>query len=106
MAEEGGATWRSRLSGSADRRGVQLAPVVLGTLVAIGLLDLNAALIVGIWVLRKILLYVVVAFFFTVLLTPPTRFLKRRGLSHGVATTVVFLGGLVIIGGLVYLFAS
>jgi predicted PurR-regulated permease PerM len=106
MAEEGGGTWRSRLSGSADRRGVQLAPIVLGTLVVIGLLDLNAGLLVGLWVLRKILLYVVVAFFFALLLTPPTRFLKRRGMSHGGATTMVFLIGLIAFGGLVYLFAS
>jgi predicted PurR-regulated permease PerM len=106
MAEEGADTWRSRLSGSADRRGVQLAPIVVGTLVVIGLLDLNAGLLVGIWVLRKILLYVVVAFFFALLLTPATRFLKRRGMSHGAATTMVFLIGLIAFGGLVYLFAS
>ena len=79
---------------------------MLGTLVVIGLLDLNAGLLVGIWVLRKILLYVVVAFFFALLLTPATRFLKRRGMSHGGATTMVFLIGLVAFGGLVYLFAS
>ena len=106
MAEEGADTWRSKLSGSADRRGVQLAPIVVGTLVVIGLLDLNAGLLVGIWVLRKILLYVVVAFFFALLLTPATRFLKHRGMSHGAATTMVFLLGLIAFGGLVYLFAS
>ena len=83
-----------------------MAPIVVGTLVVIGLLDLNAGLLVGIWVLRKILLYVVVAFFFALLLTPATRFLKRRGMSHGGATTMVFLIGLVAFGGLVYLFAS
>jgi predicted PurR-regulated permease PerM len=106
MAEEGADTWRSKLSGSADRRGVQLAPIVVGTLVVIGLLDLNAGLLVGLWVLRKILLYVVVAFFFALLLTPATRFLKHRGMSHGAATTMVFLLGLIALGGLVYLFAS
>ena len=106
MAEDVGDTWRSRLSGSADRRGVQLAPIVVGTLVVIGLLDLNAGLLVGLWVLRKILLYVVVAFFFALLLTPATRFLKHRGMSHGAATTMVFLLGLIAFGGLVYLFAS
>jgi predicted PurR-regulated permease PerM len=106
MAEDVGDTWRSRLSGSADRRGVQLAPIVVGTLVVIGLLDLNAGLLVGLWVIRKILLYVVVAFFFALLLTPATRFLKDRGMSHGAATTMVFLLGLIAFGGLVYLFAS
>jgi predicted PurR-regulated permease PerM len=106
MAEEGADTWRSRLSGSADRRGVPLATIVVATLVVIGLLDLNALLLLGLWVLRKIILYAVIAFFIALLLTPPTRFLKHRGLSHGVATTLVFLTGLVVFAGLVYLFAS
>jgi predicted PurR-regulated permease PerM len=106
MAEEVGETWRSRLSGSADRRGIPLATIVVTTLVVIGLLDLNALLLVLLWVLRKIILYAVIAFFIALLLTPPTRFLKRHGLSHGVATTLVFLIGLIVFAGLVYLFAS
>jgi predicted PurR-regulated permease PerM len=106
MAEEVGDTWRSRLSGSAGRRGVPLATIVVSTVIVIGLLDLNAGLLVGLWVLRKIILYVVIAFFIALLLTPPTRFLKHRGLSHGVATTLVFLIGLIVFAGLVYLFAS
>jgi predicted PurR-regulated permease PerM len=106
MAEQPPDTWRTRLGQSAGRRGVPLATILVTTAVAIGFLDLNAALILGLWVLRKIVLYVVIAFFLTVLLTPPMRLLKRHGLSHGVAATFVFLGGLVVIGGLVYLFAS
>ncbi len=106
MAEEAPHTWRSRLSGSADRRGVPLATIVAATVVVIGLLDLNAGLLVGLWVLRKIILYAVVAFFIALLLTPATRFLKRHGMSHGVATSVVFLIGLIVFAGLVYIFAS
>jgi predicted PurR-regulated permease PerM len=106
MADEVPDTWRSRLSGTADRRGVPLATIVVAAAVTIGLIDLNVALVVGVWVLRKIVLYAVIAFFFALLLTPATRFLSRRGLSHGLATTLVFLGGLVTLGGLVYLFAS
>jgi predicted PurR-regulated permease PerM len=106
MAEEPPETWRSRLGENAGRRGIPLGTIVVTTAVAIGLVDLNAALIIGLWVLRKIVLYVVIAFFVTVLLTPPVRFLKRRGLSHGVAATFVFLGGVVVFAGLVYLFAS
>jgi predicted PurR-regulated permease PerM len=106
MAEEPPETWRSRLGETAGRRGIPLGTIVVATAVAIGLLDLNIALIIGLWVLRKIVLYVVIAFFVTVLLTPPVRFLKRRGLSHGVAATLVFLGGVVVFAGLVYLFAS
>jgi predicted PurR-regulated permease PerM len=48
----------------------------------------------------------VIAFFLTVLLTPALRLLKRHGFSHGVATTVVFVGSLVVFAGLVYLFVS
>jgi len=106
MAEEPPDTWRHRLGDTAGRRGVPLATIVVATGVAILLLDLNAALIVGLWALRKIVLYIVIAFFLTLLFTPPMRFLKRHGFSHGVAATTVFLGGLIIIGGLVYLFAS
>ena len=51
--------------------------------VVIGLVDLNAALIVGLWAIRTIVVYVVIAFFVTLLLTPATRLLKRLGLSHG-----------------------
>ena len=72
----------------------------------IAIIDLNVALIVGLWTLRKIVLYAVIAFFLTVLLFPATRLLTRRGISHGVATVVVFLSGLVVLAGLVYLFAS
>jgi predicted PurR-regulated permease PerM len=106
MAEEPRDTWRSRLGADAGRRGVPLTTIVVAVAVAIGLLDLNAALIVGLWMLRKIVLYVVIAFFLTLLFTPLLRLLRRHGLSQGVAATVVFLGGLLVILGLVYLFVS
>jgi predicted PurR-regulated permease PerM len=106
VAAESPETWRSRLSGNAGRRGVPLATIVTAVAVTIGLLDLNVGLLVGLWVLRKIVLYVVVAFFLAILLAPLTRILSRRGMSHGLATTIVFLGGLILLGGLVYLFAS
>ena len=47
----------------------------------LGLLDLNVGLLVGWGSVREILLYVVVALFFALLLTPATRFLKHRGMS-------------------------
>ncbi len=106
MASEAPETWRSRLSGTAGRRGVPLATIVTAAAVTIGLIDLNVGLLAGLWVLRKIVLYAVVAFFLTILLAPMTRILVRRGMSHGLATTIVFLGGLLLLGGLVYLFAS
>jgi predicted PurR-regulated permease PerM len=99
-------TWRSRFSGSADRRGIPLGTIVVSVATIILLLDLNAALILGLWVLRTIVVYVIVAFFFTLLMTPATRFLRRHGLSHGGATLVVFLVGALALIGLVYLFTE
>jgi predicted PurR-regulated permease PerM len=107
MAPEAPPTWRSRISGSADRRGIPLGTIVVTVAVVIGLLDLNAALILGIWVLRTIVLYVVVAFFITLLFTPATRALKKYlKMTHGGATLLVFLVGAVALIGLVYLFTS
>jgi len=106
MADEASETWRSRLSSSAQSRGVNLVSVVVTVGVVILLLDLNAALILGLWVLRTIVLYVVIAFFFTLLLTPPVRFLRRRGMSHGGSVLFVFLLGVLALIGLVYLFTE
>jgi predicted PurR-regulated permease PerM len=106
MPAEAPETWRSKFSGSAGRRGIPLGTIVVSVATIILLLDLNAALILGLWVLRTILVYVVIAFFITLLLTPATRFLRRRGLSHGGAVLLVFLLGVVVLGGLVYLFAE
>ena len=93
MAAEPQNTWRSRLTGSADKRGIPLGTIVVSVVTIILLLDLNAALILGLWVLRTIVVYVIIAFFFTLLMTPATRFLHRRGMSHGGATVLVFLLG-------------
>src|ERR1700722_12737656 len=106
MPSESRETWRSKFSGSADRRGIPLGTIVVSVATIILLLDLNAALILGLWVLRTILVYLVIAFFITLLLTPATRFLRRRGLSYGGATLLVFLLGVLVLGGLVYIFAE
>jgi predicted PurR-regulated permease PerM len=106
MADEVPDTWRSRLSGSASRRGIPLGTIVVSAAVVIGLLDLNALLILGLWSLRTIVVYVVVAFFITLLLTPATRFLHRRGMSHGGATLAVWLIGALLFIGLLYLFTE
>jgi predicted PurR-regulated permease PerM len=106
MPAEQQDTWRSRLTGTAERRGIPLGTIVVTVAVVIALVDLNAALILGLWVLRTIVLYLTVAFFITLLLTPGTRFLKSRGMSHGGSTLMVFLLGALILIGLVYLFAT
>src|SRR3984885_15896708 len=95
-------TWRSKFSGSADRRGIPLGTIVVSVVTIILLLDLNAAVILGLWVLRTIVVYVIIAFFFTLLMTPAMRFLHRHGLSHGAATVLVFLLGAIALSGLVY----
>ncbi|HUC05136.1 MAG TPA: AI-2E family transporter [Acidimicrobiales bacterium] len=99
-------TWRSRLTGSADRRGIPLVTIATAAAVTIFLVDVNAGVILGLWVLRKIVLYVVVAIFLGLLLTPAVRFFKRHGTSHGLAVTIVFLTSGVVLLGLIYLFAS
>jgi predicted PurR-regulated permease PerM len=106
MPPEARETWRSKFSGSADRRGIPLGTIVVSVATVILLLDLNAALILGLWALRTIVVYIVIAFFFTLLLTPATRFLRRRGLSHGGATLLVFLIGALVLIGLIYLFTQ
>ena len=106
MPPEAHETWRSRFSGSADRRGIPLGTIVVSVATIILLLDLNAALILGLWVLRTIVVYVIIAFFFTLLMTPATRFLRRHGFSHGGATLTVFLVGALVLAGLVYLFTE
>src|SRR5258708_7777392 len=106
MPPEARETWRSRFSGSADRRGIPLGTIVVSVATVILLLDINAALILGLWALRTIVVYIVIAFFFTLLLTPATRFLRRRGLSHGGANLLVFLIGALVLIGLVYLFTK
>jgi predicted PurR-regulated permease PerM len=106
MAPKPHETWRSRFSGSADRRGIPLGTIVVSVATVILLLDINAALILGLWVLRNIVVYVIIAFFFTLLMTPATRFLRRHGFSHGGATLAVFLIGALVVAGLVYLFTE
>ncbi|MFI6742358.1 AI-2E family transporter [Nonomuraea sp. NPDC050451] len=46
---------------------------------------------------------VVVALFITALLLPPARWLRSRGLNRALATTIVFVGGLVLAGALIAL---
>ena len=72
--------------------------VTVGVVIAAGIgLEL-------VWVLRRILLYVLVAVFIAVLLSPAVLVLERRGLRRGLATTIVFVLGLVSFAGLAFLF--
>ena len=98
--------WRSRFVAAAQRRGIPITTIVATVLVVIVVLDLNALAVLLLWVLRRVILFAVVAGFLTLLLSPPVRMLERRGLSRGAASVVVFLAAVLAFGGLVYLFSA
>lgn len=99
-------TWRDRILASANRKGVPLATIFVTVLTVIVLIDINVLLVVLLWVLRTIVLYTLVALFAAILMTPPTRFLQRRGLPHGVAATLVFIIVLLTLVGIISLFTT
>ena len=66
-----------RLSAAAHARGIPLATIVTTIVVAFAILDLNFLVILLLWVLRTILLYVVVAFFIALLLSPAVHLVQR-----------------------------
>ena len=80
-------------------------PSWLRTAASIGwrLLVLFAVLYVAVWLLLKIGLVVfpvLVAAIFTTLFVPPAQWLEERGMSRSVATSVVVVGGIVVVFGL------
>ena len=89
---------------AAEARSIPLATILTTVVVAVAVLDLNALAILLLWVLRTIILYVVVATFIALLLSPLVRLVQRTGLSRGVAVVTVFLLALIAVGGLVSLF--
>ncbi len=99
--DESAVTLRERLQEAADARRVPLATI----LTAVGVVVGAGFILLLLWVLRLEVLYIVVACFVALLLHPPVRFLENRGLSRGVAATAVFLIGVVVFGGIIYLFS-
>lgn len=55
------------------------------------------------WTIRNVALPVILGVFLTTLLLPPARWLRAKGLSRGLSTTLVCLGGLLLGGGLIAL---
>lgn len=100
-ADEPGG-FRRRVMGAADARQVPLATIVTSVVVVV----LAALAVLLVWVLRTDLLYVMVGVFVALALTPAVRVLERRGAGHGMASTVVFLVGVLAFGGVVYLFSA
>ncbi|MGW2220600.1 AI-2E family transporter, partial [Nonomuraea sp. NPDC001684] len=53
--------------------------------------------------LRTVVMSVIIGVFLTALLHPPARWLTARGLGPALATTIVFVGGLLLAGALIAL---
>jgi predicted PurR-regulated permease PerM len=67
---------------------------------------LAGLIIVLLWVLRSEILYIGVAVFIAVLLSPPVIWLEHHGVRRGYGATLVFVIGLLIFSGLVFLFGA
>ena len=83
--------------------------LVVGSEIAWRLLVCTAALVLVAFALTKVgfaVIPVIVALLLATLFVPPARWLERRGLPRSVASVVVFLGGLLVIAGLLTLVAA
>ncbi len=100
----GTPTYRGRVRDAAAARGIPIATIATTVVVAVLVLDINALAILLLWVLRTVILYIVVATFVALLLTPVVHRVQRTGLSRGWAVVVVFMVALVLFAGLISLF--
>jgi predicted PurR-regulated permease PerM len=103
---EGSETYRGRMFDAAAARGIPLPTILVSALVATVTLVVVGMTLTLLWVLRTVLLYLVASGFIALLLSPPVRFLERRGLARGWATALVFLIAVVVFAGIVYLFTA
>jgi predicted PurR-regulated permease PerM len=99
-------TYRGRFSSAAQARGIPLATIATTLLLGFLILDVNALVILLLWVLRTIILYAVVAGFIALLLSPAVHVVQRSRVPRSVAVTVVFLVALVVFLGVVVLFTA
>lgn len=104
--QEAEETYRGRMFRAAARRRVPLATIFTAVLVGFIVLDLNLLVIWLLIVLKTILLYAVMGLFMALLLAPIVRLVARGPISHGVAVVIVFIGALLVAGGLVALFTA
>lgn len=83
----------------------QRRPVPIRTILAtIGLVLATLILLVMVQKLARILGLLVVAGFFSIVLTPAVDFLERRGMRRSMSTMVVFLVGLALLSGMLAAF--
>jgi predicted PurR-regulated permease PerM len=75
---------------------------IWAAIISVGLAYVGYELFLSI---ARIVTWLVVALFFTIVLTPPVDFLQRRArLRRGLAATAVFLLGLALVGAMLYAF--
>ncbi|GGO70562.1 AI-2E family transporter [Nonomuraea cavernae] len=70
---------------------------------ALGWIAIIAVAIYCVVHLQTVIMSIIIGVFFTALLLPPARWLRRRGLGRGLATTAVFVGGLLLAAALIAL---
>jgi predicted PurR-regulated permease PerM len=70
-------------------------------LIVIGVVLAVAALLIGVWIIRETVVWLVAAGFLAFSIEPLIRIFTRRGMSRGAATTIAFL----LIGAVVLVFA-
>lgn len=102
----GEETYRSRMWRAAARRRVPLATILATVLVAFVVLDLNLLTIWLLVELREIVLLLVMGLFFALLLAPVVRFIERGPVRHGLAVVIVFVVGMLLLGGVIALFTA
>jgi predicted PurR-regulated permease PerM len=107
-AAQGGSdeTYRSRMWRVAARRRVPLATILTTVVVAFLVLDLNLLTIWLLVELRTIVLYGVMGLFLALLLAPLVRLIERGPVRHGLAVVIVFVGGLLLAGGIIAAFTA
>jgi predicted PurR-regulated permease PerM len=102
----GDETYRSRMFKAAARRRIPLGTILTAFLVGFVCLDVNALVILLLWVLRTIVLYGVMALFLALLLAPLVRLVEHGPVRRGLAVTIVFVGAILVVGGIIGLFTA
>lgn len=69
----------------------------------LGWFGVTAVVLFCLYHARTVAMSIIIGVFLTALLWPPARWLRRRGLNSATATSVVFVGGLLLAGGLMAL---
>ncbi len=86
--------------GRAARR-AEVLDLVRVTLVVVGVVLAVAAALLGLWVVRETIVWLVAAGFLAFSIEPLVRFFQRRGAGHGLAMTLAFLVIAAVIVGIV-----